>query len=194
MKEIQEIRMKRYFIDACKSIICGEGVHSLSSRNIAEAAGFSYATLYNYFKDMKDLLTICVEEFIQEAAEFIKNKKIKTQGKRAIIDKAIAFTMYFVQYPGIYAVVFTENIRELRSQTTFKETLDSLFSELLAEDWENENIKDFSLKEELIKHTIYSSLLLYLNRYSPKNYKDFMNTLNQQLNYILEINTQININ
>ncbi len=187
MKEKQEERMKRYFIDACKSIIRGEGVHSVSARTVAEAAGYSYGTLYNYFKDMKDLLAICVEEFIQEANEFITTQKITSSGKEAIIEKSIAFTKYFIQYPGIFTVVFTEDIRELRSQTTFKEVLDELFKNQLAPYWEDLKIKKRKTREELIKNTIYSSLLLYLNRYSPKDYKVFMEDINKQISFILEM-------
>lgn len=187
MKQIQEERMKRYFIDACKSIIRGEGVHSVSARTVAEAAGFSYATLYNYFGDMKDLLSICVQEFISEAEEFISGRNIKSSGRQGILDLSVAFAMYFVQYPGIFAVVFTENIRELRSQTTFKEILDNLFSRILNEHWEAINSINREMHEELIKHTVYSSLLLYLNRYSPKNYKEFMDNLKNQISYILEL-------
>ena len=50
-KEIQEQRMRGYFIQATKEIIKGEGIKSVSVRNIADRAGYSYATLYNYFKD-----------------------------------------------------------------------------------------------------------------------------------------------
>ncbi len=185
MKEIQEARIKRYFIDACKEIIRGEGVNSVSVRTIAERAGYSFATLYNYFKDIKELFIICVDEFLLESEEFIISRNIKSTGKQAILDKSIAFTMFFLQYPSIFKLVFTEDIRELRSQTTFKDKLDGIFSNLLSSDWNELVIENKKIKEELIKNTIYSSLLLYLNRFSPKEYKTFIDSITQQIKYIL---------
>jgi len=70
-KEIQEQRMKGYFIQATKDILKGEGLRAISVRNIADRAGYSYATLYNYFSDVKDLIFECVKDFQDEAREFI---------------------------------------------------------------------------------------------------------------------------
>ena len=62
-KELQEKRMKGYFIQATKDILKGEGLKGISVRNIADQAGYSYATLYNYFKDINDLVFVCVNDF-----------------------------------------------------------------------------------------------------------------------------------
>ena len=55
--------MRGYFIQAAKEILKGEGLESMSVRNIADQAGYSYATLYNYFKDVKDLILECIKDF-----------------------------------------------------------------------------------------------------------------------------------
>ena len=68
---IQEERMKRYFIEAAKEIIRGEGIEAVSSRSVAERAGYSYATLYNYFKDVRDLVFCCVDDFLDECRKFV---------------------------------------------------------------------------------------------------------------------------
>lgn len=78
-KEIQEQRMKGYFIEASKDILKGEGLKSISVRNIAERAGYSYATLYNYFSDVKDLIFECVVDFQEECESFIKAETKKSQ-------------------------------------------------------------------------------------------------------------------
>ena len=61
-KIIQEERMKGYFIQATKEILKGEGLRAASVRNIADQAGYSYATLYNYFKDIKELIFVCIKD------------------------------------------------------------------------------------------------------------------------------------
>ncbi len=50
-------RVKGYFLEASKQIISSEGAENISARKIAEIAGYSYATIYNYFKDIDELLS-----------------------------------------------------------------------------------------------------------------------------------------
>lgn len=71
-KIIQEERMKGYFIQATKKILKGEGLKAVNVRNIAREAGYSSATLYNYFKDIKDLIFECVKDFQSECEEIVK--------------------------------------------------------------------------------------------------------------------------
>lgn len=55
-RQIQEERIKTYFLDSAKNLLRAEGLKGVSVRNVAYRAGYSYATLYNYFKDINDLL------------------------------------------------------------------------------------------------------------------------------------------
>ncbi len=57
-KEIQELRVKGYFVQAAMELSKGEGLKSSSVRNFEERAGYSHASLYNYFKDIKDLISM----------------------------------------------------------------------------------------------------------------------------------------
>ena len=72
-KEIQEERMRGYFIEAAKEILKGEGLRCISVRNIADRAGYSYATLYNYFNDSKELIYECVKDFQDECESSVKS-------------------------------------------------------------------------------------------------------------------------
>jgi AcrR family transcriptional regulator len=102
-KEIQEQRMRGYFIQATKEILRGEGLRNVSVRNIAERAGYSYATLYNYFKDIKDLIFECVKDFQAECEDHVRREtKNSARGKEKIEAIVKAYVKYFVQYPGIF--------------------------------------------------------------------------------------------
>ncbi|MDD5061870.1 MAG: TetR/AcrR family transcriptional regulator, partial [Candidatus Marinimicrobia bacterium] len=116
-KEIQEQRIRGYFIEATKELLKGEGLKSVSVRNIADRAGYSYATLYNYFNDAKDLIFVCVKDFQVECAAFVRNET--TQGGHGIEKiKAIinAYVKYFVQYPGIFELFFLEKVADISSK------------------------------------------------------------------------------
>src|SRR5512133_1434274 len=81
-KEIQEQRMRGYFIQAAKEILKGEGLRSLNVRHIADKAGYSYATLYNYFEDVNELTFLCVNDFYEECRRHaIAEAETRTVGK-----------------------------------------------------------------------------------------------------------------
>ena len=43
-KEIQEQRVRQYFIDATREILKGEGLKAVNVRAVSERAGYSFAT------------------------------------------------------------------------------------------------------------------------------------------------------
>lgn len=55
-KNIKKEYVKSKFVEAAKTIIFKEGVSSVTARRIAEMTGYSYASLYNYFTGLEDLL------------------------------------------------------------------------------------------------------------------------------------------
>ena len=55
-KNIKKDFVKSKFVDAAKSIILRDGVLSVTVRRVAEMTGYSYATIYHYFKDLNELL------------------------------------------------------------------------------------------------------------------------------------------
>ena len=76
-RELQRNRMKRYFIDSAKALIEEEGLENLTTKKIGDRAGYSYATIYNYFENFNELICICIEEFSFEMKEYLK-ERIKT--------------------------------------------------------------------------------------------------------------------
>lgn len=45
-----------HFIQITKQLILAEGINNTSVRKVADRAGYSYATIYNHFGDMEELL------------------------------------------------------------------------------------------------------------------------------------------
>jgi len=191
-KELQEERMKSYFIRAAKEIIKGEGIRAVSVRNIAERAGYSYATLYNYFKDVKDLIFICIKDFQDECRLYVESEvKNFSQGKEKIKAKVKAFMKYFIQYPGIFELFYIERFNDIANKSTSIEIICTFLDSLTDDDWNYcVSTKMLSteiagnLKEELRFVTV-GMLIFYLNRRFPASYKDFMNMTDTKLNSIL---------
>ncbi len=190
-KDIQNQRMRQYFIDATKEILKSEGMRAVNVRNIAERAGYSYATLYNYFDDLKDLVFYCVKDFQTEIEQFVAelaNKNVK--GKAKLKELSLAFTNYFVQYPGIFELFFIERTREI-SNAQSSEVIVNFFDKLCKNEWQY-CIDNAELTETMAVHTqkslyntILGSLLLYLHRQYPSSHKSFVKMHTSQVESIL---------
>ncbi|MDZ7767057.1 MAG: TetR/AcrR family transcriptional regulator [Melioribacteraceae bacterium] len=189
---IQEKRMRGYFIQAAKEILRGEGLRAVSVRNIAERAGYSYATLYNYFDDLKELIFECITDFKEESTDFVKERtKNSERGLTKINDIVIAYANFFVQHPGIFELFYIEKPTDIAKKQPTLDLIYSLLDKLCLEEWIyciQNDIKKMDEAERMkseIRFLVPGMLLLYLNRRRPETYDQFLGMLKSQLNYIL---------
>lgn len=193
-KEIQNQRMRGYFIQATKEILKGEGLRNISVRNIATQAGYSYATLYNYFRDAKDLIFECVIDFQEECKSFITQEiKDCAPGVLKIRSIALAYIKYFVQYPGIFELFYIEKTHELAGKQPTIKLIATFLDKLCADEWkylvDNKKLtqQKSALMQDGLNYLVNGMLLLYLTRSHPDTYNDFMKTVDTQINNLLDI-------
>lgn len=187
-KEIQEERVRSYFITATKELLKGEGLKVVNVRNIADRAGYSSATLYTYFKDVKDLIFECVKDFQEECTEYvIDDTKSLPSGIEKIRAITKAYVKYFIQYPGIFELFFIEKTRDIAHKQPTIELIYTFLDRLCAEEWsyclENQLI-DYEKSEIMtnqLRYVIIGLLFLYINRRHPSEYKEFNRLVNEQL-------------
>jgi len=115
--DIKTQRIKRYFLEATKQIILTEGVEGVSARKIAKIAGYSYATTYNYFKDInqllgetKALMVTDVSKYIQETMCFpiISIEDIKMLFR--------AYLQYYLSHPHIFRFFYFYRLSDDEAQ------------------------------------------------------------------------------
>lgn len=187
-KEIQEKRMKAYFIQATKDILKGEGLAALSVRNIADQAGYSYATLYNYFKDVNDLVFLCVSDFQEECKLFVDNQTKKSpKGLDKLKATIKGYINYFVEYPGIFDLFYLAKVGDFGNKQTTINLISNSLDSICEEEWTyciQHNLLPIervdSIKSSL-KYTVVGLLLLYLNRRKPESYSEFINLTDRQV-------------
>lgn len=192
-KKLQEERIRGYFIEATKNILKGEGLKSLNVRNIAKEAGYSYATLYNYFKDVKYLIFECVKDYQLECEEHVKlETKNSKHGYSKIKNITTSFMKYFVQYPGIFELFYIEKTNDLGYKHPTINLIYSFLDKLCDEEWnyciKNKicTKKEAEIKKETLKNVTAGILLFYINRHNPQSYKEFVTITERQLNSILK--------
>lgn len=191
-KEIQDQRMKGYFIHATKELLKSEGLIGVNVRSVAEKAGYSYTTMYNYFKDLNELIFYCVEDFYKECKEFTEERTANTpEGIDKLKLKIEAYSNYFIEYPGIFDLFFLERMGNLRQKKTATDLISLSLDRVCETDWkycldhhliQSEN---HELIKSQIRYTIVGILLLYINRMSPETYPEFIQQINIQLNNII---------
>jgi AcrR family transcriptional regulator len=187
-REIQEKRMKEYFIQATKDILKGEGLSGLSVRNIADQAGYSYATLYNYFRDVNDLVFLCVNDFQEECKLFVENQTKKSpKGLDKLKATIKAYINYFVEYPGIFDLFYLAKVGDFGNKQTTINLISNSLDSICEEEW-NYCIQHNLLPVERVdsiqsslKYTVIGLLLLYLNRRKPESYSEFINLTDRQV-------------
>lgn len=185
-KALQEQRIRGYFIDATKEILKSEGLKSVSVRNIAERAGYSFATLYNYFKDAKDLVFLCVQDFQEECREHVAGKTTKTaRGCKKIKAILMAYLEYFVQYPGIFELFFIEKLSDLNRQPGTAGMITAFPDKLCEAEWKYCLEKKLmttaaaTQKKAALLYGTTGLLLLYINRQTPGGYTAFLKSAEQ---------------
>ena len=195
-KTIQEKRMKEYFIQATKDILKGEGLKSISVRNIAEKAGYSYATLYNYFVDVNELIFLCVSDFQQECKEFVVNHTKKNQrGIEKIKSIVMAYIGYFVEYPGIFELFYLAKVGDFGEKQTTIDLIGTSLDKICESEWNYSlsrklvQIEKIELVKSQLKFTVIGLLLLYLNRRIPASYSEFINGANLQIDNMLGLDS-----
>ncbi len=191
-KPLQEERMRGYFMQATKELLKGEGLKSINVRNIAQQAGYSYATLYNYFRDVRELVFLCVNDFQEECAAEIKVKvKDTPEGTERIKAITEAYIAYFVQYPSVFNLFFIEKLGDLGQKQPAANLIYTFLNRLCEEDWEYavwaQNIER-SRAEEIKTELNYMAcgmLVYYMNRIQPADYKEFMETVRKQVTLVM---------
>jgi AcrR family transcriptional regulator len=110
-KEIQMNRMWKYFVDATAQIIEEEGVENVTIRKIADIAGYTNSTIYNYFEELSHLIFFASMRFLNQ---YIKELSFyMTTGKNSIEKYLLSwecFCNHSFNNPQIYNAIFNANL------------------------------------------------------------------------------------
>ncbi len=192
-KEIQELRMKGYFTDAAKELLKGEGLRAVNVRSVADKAGYSYATMYNYFRDLNDLIFECVRDFQAECESAVKSEVGRIEGGREKVRATVlAYVRYFTEYPGIFELFFIERMGNIGSRRQTSELIYTFLDRLCEPHWEACIAQDLYTRESAekrrrqLRFCVMGMLLFYQNRLQPENYGDFIALLKEQVGEIVD--------
>ncbi|MFP4415976.1 MAG: TetR/AcrR family transcriptional regulator [Chitinispirillaceae bacterium] len=186
MKAVQEKRMRGYFISAAKELIRGEGLEVVSARNVAQRAGYSYATLYNYFKDIRDLIFSCVQDFMEECRMFVLKDMAQTDSAtEALIAISASYARFFIHYPGIFDLFYQTRATQISTPSSNFEAIYLLFDSLVAEQWQTigtERKSTISTTEKAQRYhklALHGLMAFYLNGRINNDYMELTSRIEE---------------
>jgi AcrR family transcriptional regulator len=110
-QNIKRNRIRKYFLEATKNIILQEGAENVSVRKVADLAGYSYATIYNYFTDLNELLWAVKGVMIWEIVEYMKKEIHEpTCDVKGISDLFRAYIKFYLQNPNVFRFFYFHHI------------------------------------------------------------------------------------
>lgn len=148
-------RVKGYFLEASKQIISSEGVENISARKVAEIAGYSYATIYNYFKDIDELLSETKALMVSDVVRHMRDEmRFAPQSIEDVKRLLIIYIRYHLDNPHIFRFFYFYRLSDNKG---YKEQYD--FSSHWIETFhflvEQKSLKEYEV-ESCAKTLIYS--------------------------------------
>lgn len=110
-KALQRERTRRYFIDAAKELVKTQGLEQVSVRNVADLAGYSYATIYNYFSDLNALLWYVTVDLIEEMAARLGAIPLTGDDPVQWLKQGYHdYVRYYLESPAVFRFLFHSQI------------------------------------------------------------------------------------
>ncbi|MED1954095.1 helix-turn-helix domain-containing protein [Brevibacillus centrosporus] len=123
-KEVKLKRMLQYFVDATVEIINEEGLENVTARKIADRAGYTGSTIYNYFEELSHLVYFASMRFVNEYMQDLPNYLVKSD---SYLEKYLlsweCFCKHSFHNPKIYHAIFISDLGKKP-----KEVLEHYFS------------------------------------------------------------------
>ncbi|WP_246009577.1 TetR/AcrR family transcriptional regulator [Brevibacillus fluminis] len=112
-KDIKIKRMLQYFVDATVQIMKEEGIENVSARKIADIAGYTSSTIYNYFGELSHLLYFAsmrfVKDYLLELPSYLERGETYTEKYLLSWE---CFCKHSFANPQIYHAVYIADLGE----------------------------------------------------------------------------------
>jgi len=192
-KKIQRSRITRYFIESTISLIKSEGLENVTTKKIGDHAGYSYATIYNYFENFNDLVCVAIEEIAGECAEFVKNHLNGDSIKERMINFILLMTEFNIANPNIYYPFLSTSVdfsyfQKKTGDHFIHPAYDLLVRELKnAPEFSEKKIDEILILCNLFTNIFHAKMHFYLLMKSPATLEDLNNEIISEVEYLLKL-------
>ncbi len=178
----------RYFVAAARDLIDEGGVASLSARKVGTRAGYSYATLYNYFSDMNELILAAMIETLEELHMVIVERTEEERAPRAKLVLGIeAYLDYFEMHPRRFHLAMVHPVPKVQSEPAVPAITRTMVG--LIEACEDAGAKLVGRPEEiaeLLGSSLHGKLLFYFSGRGYRHYSMLRNQVLRELDRLVK--------
>jgi AcrR family transcriptional regulator len=179
------------FIHAAKEIIDKEGIEGVSARKIGELSGYSYATIYNYFKDLKELLAYCAYDLLRDCS--LKMRSLKTEGLtwlQILHHYNEVYFRYFTDHPDYFYLVFVQDYGDYTLEISKEEDplhVGMILHEHLLKGLNRGYIHESQIPmiESILSAAIHGKLLFYISKRHGQDLEDLLEDLRNEVEYVI---------
>ncbi len=105
--KIKQQRIMKYFIESAKEIIEKEGIEAVTIRKTADLAGYTSATLYNYFDNLPHLIFLATKVQLEEYNTDLYKYIARCENSIEIyISVCKCFCIHAYKKPEIFELIF----------------------------------------------------------------------------------------
>lgn len=191
--DVKRNRVKEYFIQAAKEMILDEGYESISVRKIGDKAGYSYATIYNYFADQNELLWEVKQSLIRDIFSTLQEKNHPAENDLEGIKKGFRiYVQYYIENPNIFKFLYFCDIKKpekyadesVEDDLKFQEMWEFTFRRLVDEGKISK--ADTEIFARTLIYAIHGLITLYLSNNTGLNEETIYSEMNSILDYALK--------
>jgi len=112
-RQMKEERVRSVFIDTAKEMILEEGAGAVAVRRIADRAAYSFATLYNHFENLNELLWHARNALMEDVGAYVhEHYPADVTGAAGIRELFRTYIEYFLLYPNAFKFFFFYDLEE----------------------------------------------------------------------------------
>lgn len=108
MKQPTEVRQKQ-IKQAVLELIANEGLHAISTRNLAKKVGITEGALFRHFKSKRDILLAIMDDVHKDLLENLRHIALARQPAATRLSEFLCqHISYLVDHRGITILIFSE--------------------------------------------------------------------------------------
>lgn len=190
-QDLKRQRIMMYFVDAAKALVVKEGVEGVSVRKVAEIAGYSYATLYNYFRDLNELLWEVRKTMVMDLAVSLQEKLsdvvMDEEGIKMVFR---AYLTYYFENARIFRFFYFHKLVKPQKGTTEREEgtefdamMRATFSRLVYEGKLKES--EIDVVGRTCIYAVHGMLTLYFSDHGERTKEEIYQELDEMVDHLL---------
>lgn len=190
-RNIKSELVKKHFAQTAKQMILEAGLDTVSVRNVAKEAGYAYATIYNHFANLEELLWYTRNIMMNDIADYIAiHNQAEIDDREKICDLFQSYARYFIQNPAAYQFLYFHKMKKsdkkvmmLSETDEFKNQFEKTFEFLATQ--QGKASEDIMQSVRIILFTIHGLLTLYLSGNEEMSVAELEEEINNTIRRLL---------